>query len=109
VKPNIFVTFHGDAFDWPFLEARFKRHGISLYDSIGVKVYISTNDSIIPLTFQIVEENIQCFDTFFVCCVVFYSVILQENIIAVDMHPILMYFDGFKEILIFLMEAMASK
>ncbi|KAL9963852.1 hypothetical protein ACROYT_G027403 [Oculina patagonica] len=35
VKPNIFVTYNGDSFDWPFVEARAAHHGISMYDEIG--------------------------------------------------------------------------
>jgi DNA polymerase epsilon subunit 1 len=28
VKPHIFVTYNGDFFDWPFIEARAAVHGI---------------------------------------------------------------------------------
>ncbi|KAK2573782.1 DNA polymerase epsilon catalytic subunit A [Acropora cervicornis] len=28
VKPNIFVTYNGDSFDWPFVEARAAHHGV---------------------------------------------------------------------------------
>lgn len=35
VKPNIFVTYNGDSFDWPFVEARAAHHGISMYEEIG--------------------------------------------------------------------------
>lgn len=35
-KPNIFVTFNGDFFDWPFLEKRASILGIPLYKSIGL-------------------------------------------------------------------------
>ncbi|KAL6048727.1 DNA polymerase epsilon catalytic subunit [Balamuthia mandrillaris] len=34
-KPNIYVTFNGDFFDWPFLEKRAAAHGLSMYDEIG--------------------------------------------------------------------------
>ncbi|XP_031567678.1 DNA polymerase epsilon catalytic subunit A-like [Actinia tenebrosa] len=35
VKPNIFVTYNGDSFDWPFVEARAAHHGINMLDEIG--------------------------------------------------------------------------
>ncbi|KAH0792441.1 DNA polymerase epsilon catalytic subunit A [Histomonas meleagridis] len=41
VKPHIFVTFNGDAFDWPFVERRMQINGISMYEEIG---FHHTND-----------------------------------------------------------------
>ncbi|CAK8688654.1 unnamed protein product [Clavelina lepadiformis] len=35
VKPHIFVTYNGDFFDWPFVEARAQKHGISMLSEIG--------------------------------------------------------------------------
>ncbi|KAI8093391.1 uncharacterized protein BX664DRAFT_278331 [Halteromyces radiatus] len=35
-KPTIFVTYNGDFFDWPFVEARAKVHGMDMYQEIGV-------------------------------------------------------------------------
>ncbi|EDO36342.1 predicted protein, partial [Nematostella vectensis] len=35
VKPNIFVTYNGDSFDWPFVEARASHHGINMMEEIG--------------------------------------------------------------------------
>ncbi|KAG1384872.1 hypothetical protein G6F61_000060 [Rhizopus arrhizus] len=35
-KPNIFVTYNGDFFDWPFVEGRAKVHGIDMFHEIGV-------------------------------------------------------------------------
>jgi len=35
-KPNIFVTYNGDFFDWPFVEARAAAHGMSMHEEIGV-------------------------------------------------------------------------
>jgi DNA polymerase epsilon subunit 1 len=35
VRPLIFVTYNGDSFDWPFVEARAKVHGIDMYQEIG--------------------------------------------------------------------------
>ncbi|KAF9543309.1 DNA polymerase epsilon catalytic subunit [Mortierella hygrophila] len=37
VKPTVFVTYNGDFFDWPFMEARSKVHGIDMFLEIGVK------------------------------------------------------------------------
>ncbi|KAG0320031.1 DNA polymerase epsilon catalytic subunit [Dissophora globulifera] len=37
VKPTVFVTYNGDFFDWPFVEARAKIHGIDMFLEIGVK------------------------------------------------------------------------
>ncbi len=34
-KPNIFVTYNGDLFDWPFVDARARFHGIGLEEEIG--------------------------------------------------------------------------
>ncbi|XP_020776588.1 DNA polymerase epsilon catalytic subunit A [Boleophthalmus pectinirostris] len=34
-KPNIFVTYNGDFFDWPFVETRASLHGLSMYREIG--------------------------------------------------------------------------
>ncbi|XP_061869836.1 DNA polymerase epsilon catalytic subunit A-like [Colius striatus] len=34
-KPNIIVTYNGDFFDWPFVEARAAAHGINMYREIG--------------------------------------------------------------------------
>lgn len=36
VRPQIFVTYNGDYFDWPFLEARMRAHGIDMAAEIGV-------------------------------------------------------------------------
>jgi DNA polymerase epsilon subunit 1 len=37
VKPNVYVTFNGDYFDWPFIEARAKAHKLNLFEEIGVR------------------------------------------------------------------------
>ncbi|OQV25773.1 DNA polymerase epsilon catalytic subunit A [Hypsibius exemplaris] len=34
-QPVIFTTYNGDFFDWPFVEARAKANGFSMYDEIG--------------------------------------------------------------------------
>ncbi|KAJ3423383.1 DNA polymerase epsilon catalytic subunit a [Anaeramoeba flamelloides] len=42
IKPNIIVTFNGDAFDFPFVDSRSRILGLSLYRSTGY--YQSKND-----------------------------------------------------------------
>ena len=37
LRPQLYVTFNGDFFDWPFVEARARHHGMSMYQEIGVK------------------------------------------------------------------------
>ncbi|ODN97119.1 DNA polymerase epsilon catalytic subunit A [Cryptococcus amylolentus CBS 6273] len=36
-KPNVIATYNGDSFDFPFVDARAKIHGISMYEEIGFK------------------------------------------------------------------------
>lgn len=35
VKPHIFVTYNGDFFDWPFVEARAAVHNMTMKEKIG--------------------------------------------------------------------------
>ena len=35
VQPQIISSYNGDSFDWPFVDARAKFHGISMYKEIG--------------------------------------------------------------------------
>ncbi|XP_065339696.1 DNA polymerase epsilon catalytic subunit 1 [Cloeon dipterum] len=35
VRPHVFVTYNGDFFDWPFVEARAKFHGLDMQQEIG--------------------------------------------------------------------------
>ncbi|XP_033110052.1 DNA polymerase epsilon catalytic subunit A-like isoform X2 [Anneissia japonica] len=35
IKPNIIVTYNGDLFDWPFVEARCTHFGIDMFKEIG--------------------------------------------------------------------------
>lgn len=34
-RPNIFVTYNGDFFDWPFVETRAALHGLNMHREIG--------------------------------------------------------------------------
>jgi DNA polymerase epsilon subunit 1 len=36
-QPQIVVTYNGDFFDWPFVEARAAVHGIDLFEEVGVE------------------------------------------------------------------------
>ena len=36
LRPQIYVTYNGDFFDWPFVETRMKAHGIDMAAEIGV-------------------------------------------------------------------------
>lgn len=42
-RPNIFATFNGDFFDWPFVDVRAASYGMSLLDQIGVLKSESTS------------------------------------------------------------------
>ncbi|ODV90059.1 hypothetical protein CANCADRAFT_1791 [Tortispora caseinolytica NRRL Y-17796] len=33
--PNVIVTYNGDFFDWPFVDARANFHGLNMYEEIG--------------------------------------------------------------------------
>ena len=35
VKPSIIVTYNGDLFDWPFVDARASYHGINMTAEVG--------------------------------------------------------------------------
>jgi DNA polymerase epsilon subunit 1 len=37
-RPQIVVTYNGDFFDWPFVEARAKHHGIDMFERTGVEL-----------------------------------------------------------------------
>ena len=37
MRPNIVVTYNGDFFDWPFLEARAALYGLVLQIELGVE------------------------------------------------------------------------
>ena len=34
-QPCVYVTYNGDFFDWPFVETRAEKQGMSLYDELG--------------------------------------------------------------------------
>ncbi|TDH74036.1 hypothetical protein CCR75_003841 [Bremia lactucae] len=37
-KPHIFVTYNGDFFDWPFIDARAQVHGINMAYELGISL-----------------------------------------------------------------------
>lgn len=46
-RPTIIVTYNGDFFDWPFVEARASIHGMDMYQEIGFR---KNNDDIYQST-----------------------------------------------------------
>ncbi|EFO63005.1 DNA polymerase epsilon, catalytic subunit [Giardia lamblia P15] len=42
-RPNIFATFNGDFFDWPFVDVRAAAYGMNLLDEIGILKSESTS------------------------------------------------------------------
>ena len=34
-RPGVYVTYNGDFFDWPFVEARAAKHGLDMAERIG--------------------------------------------------------------------------
>ena len=41
MRPQIVVTYNGDSFDWPFVEARAAHHEITMFDETGKPFLIS--------------------------------------------------------------------
>jgi len=54
-RPTVYVTYNGDFFDWPFIEARATHHGLSLAQEIGIwkeqEEYLGRFVRILPFTF----------------------------------------------------------
>ena len=44
IRPHVIVTYNGDFFDWPFVDMRCLRYGISLYNELGIRTVKSRND-----------------------------------------------------------------
>lgn len=44
VRPNVYVTYNGDFFDWPFVDARLKVYGMDMAYEIGVVLDFSTGE-----------------------------------------------------------------
>jgi DNA polymerase epsilon subunit 1 len=38
VHPSVYVTYNGDFFDWPFIEARAQHHGLDMHAALGFKI-----------------------------------------------------------------------
>eukprot|EP01039_Chlorochromonas_danica_P000441 gene441-475_t len=46
LRPHIIVTYNGDRFDWPYVEARCDKYsGLSLYQNLGIRVNKSGGES----------------------------------------------------------------
>ena len=43
IKPMVIVTYNGDFFDWPFVDARAEFHGFDMYKQIGFKKNMQDN------------------------------------------------------------------
>lgn len=44
VQPHIFVSYNGDFFDWPFIDARAKVHGMDIADELGVSLDLRSGE-----------------------------------------------------------------
>lgn len=44
VKPAIYVTYNGDFFDWPFIEARAAKCGLDMHAETGFKCSAKSNE-----------------------------------------------------------------
>lgn len=44
VKPAVYVTYNGDFFDWPFIETRAGKLGMSMHEEIGFRMDPKTNE-----------------------------------------------------------------
>src|SRR5690349_16011993 len=42
LRPNVYVTYNGDFFDWPFIETRTEIRGLDMKEEIGV--YMNNNN-----------------------------------------------------------------
>ena len=38
LRPHVIVTYNGDFFDWPYVDKRCAKYGISLYSDLGIKL-----------------------------------------------------------------------
>ena len=38
LRPHVIVTYNGDYFDWPYVDKRCAKYGISLYSDLGIKL-----------------------------------------------------------------------
>lgn len=45
LKPQIVITYNGDFFDWPFLEARAKRYNMDIESELGVSSVVNNTDT----------------------------------------------------------------
>jgi len=47
VRPHIFVTYNGDFFDWPFVEARAAVHGLDMAREIGFRSVVRIHEILV--------------------------------------------------------------
>ena len=48
LKPHVIVTYNGDFFDWPYVDRRCKKHGINLYNELGIRLQHGPGQSSVP-------------------------------------------------------------
>ena len=58
VKPNVFVTFNGDNFDWPYVDQRAKINNLDMFQEIGF--YENKND-VEPIYTSYYAPHLDCF------------------------------------------------
>jgi DNA polymerase epsilon subunit 1 len=37
LRPHVVVTYNGDFFDWPYVDARCQKFSLDLYSTLGIK------------------------------------------------------------------------
>ena len=45
IRPGVFVTYNGDFFDWPFIEARAQKQGWSIHDELSFRIDTSSGEA----------------------------------------------------------------
>ena len=38
LRPHVIVTYNGDFFDWPYVDKRCSKYGLSLYKNLGIRL-----------------------------------------------------------------------
>ena len=46
LRPHVIVTYNGDFFDWPYVDTRCAKFGLSLYKSLGIRAVTGEKDSV---------------------------------------------------------------
>ena len=67
VKPGIYVTYNGDFFDWPFLEARALHHGMKMSEVSSTFFKFTASETVSAIVF---------------CIFIFLSFLCQQLLLA---------------------------